>query len=126
MPGCGGGGCCTCEPSYRDKTIEVEVYVSDIFSAKQMIEHWDAGVEAGESMLWDALGVSMGQVASDVMNEYGKSLNATEKIIQQSLDAQFDVLKQDKQAILAAAETLNSTVQTQAEDLSQLQTDSLE
>jgi hypothetical protein len=102
------------------------MYISTIFSAEQMIEHWEAGVEAGESMLWDALGKSMGQIASDVMNEYGKSLDATEKIIQQSLDAQFDVLRQDKQAILAAAETLTSTVQTQAEDLSQLQSDSLE
>ncbi|MDR2783254.1 MAG: hypothetical protein LBB48_05365 [Treponema sp.] len=90
-----------------------------------MVEHWMAGVEAGRNILWDAMGQAMGQNAEDVMGEYDKSLKDAEQRIEKNLNAQVEVLKQDKEAIIAAAASVFTGIEAEARNLSAAQQEAL-
>ncbi|MHC6201877.1 hypothetical protein ACYULU_01630 [Breznakiellaceae bacterium SP9] len=118
------GNCdCACRP--RDHRVERDFVTYELKSADQMVGHWMAGVEAGRSILWDTLGQIMGQVAEDVMGEYEKSLEAAEHRIEKTLDAQVEVLKQNKEAIIAAAADVAVGIEAEARDLSAVQQEAL-
>jgi predicted GTPase len=112
----------------REKNITktVEYYQESLRSAKEMVTQWENGLEQGEGELWDALGNVISTITTDAMGEYAKSLADTEARIMKTLDAQFDVLKQDKAAIVASAEACSSLISVQAEVFTALQKRCLE
>ncbi|MDR1030747.1 MAG: dynamin family protein [Treponema sp.] len=109
------------EDRKKNITETVKYYHESLRSAGEMVKQWESGLELGEGELWNALGKAIGTIAADAMDEYAKSLADTESRILQTLDAQFDVLKQDKLAIVASADDCSRVITTQAEALSALQ-----
>jgi hypothetical protein len=101
--------------------VERDFYNFTLLSADETIKHWEAAVDAGRNILWDALSRVMEQSASETMDEYGKALEHSEKLMLKALEAQFDVLKQDKKAILQEAQSVQQKMQTQVKAFSGLQ-----
>jgi GTPase SAR1 family protein len=105
----------------KNITETVRYYQESLRSAGEMTTQWENGLERGEGELWDALGKVIGTIATDAMGEYAKSLAATEARIMKTLDAQFDVLKQDKAAIVASAKDCSSLISAQTKVFTALQ-----
>jgi hypothetical protein len=116
----GSCGCCSCI-----REVEREFYVYTILSADQTIEHWELAVEAGESILWDSLSVAMEEIASDTMDEYGKSLERAEQIILSALDDQFNIKKEERESILEKAQIVQEKLANEAKSFSDMQSDIL-
>jgi GTPase SAR1 family protein len=112
----------------KKKTITegIRYYQESLRSAGEMVRQWENGLELGEGELWDALGKVIGTIAADAMGECAKSLVDTEARIMKTLDSQFDVLKQDKAAIVVSADTCFSCITAQAELFTALQEHCLE
>lgn len=119
MPGGGSCGCCSCGCCTRE--VERPVYVMTILSADETIEHWEAAVGAGKSLLWDALSSEMQKVAEDVIDEYEQSYDTVEKIILSTLDEQFEIIKLGKESILQEATETLSLIENEAEDFLEFQ-----
>jgi len=105
------------QPTYHaplpvDVEVDREFYVHDIISAEDTIAHWDAAVEAGKSLLWDALSGAIEKIALDVMEGYVENLMRTEKMVLAALDDQFNVLKSGREAVIAEAEKAQAEVKS--------------
>jgi hypothetical protein len=101
--------------------VERDFYVFTLLSADETIKHWEAAVDTGRNILWDALSDAMEQSASEAIDEYTRSLKQSERLMLNALNAQFDVLKQDKEVILKEAQSAQKETQARAEEFSGLQ-----
>jgi hypothetical protein len=105
----------------KTREVEKDFYGFTVLSADETIKHWEAAVDAGKTIFWDVLSRAMEQIASETMNKYGESLEETERIMVQALNAQFDASKQDKETRLAEARAVQRDIQIEAEKLFGLQ-----
>lgn len=104
-----------------EREVVKDFYEFTVLSVDKTIKHWEAAVDAGKTILWNALSRGMEQIASETMNKYGESLEETERIMVQALNAQFDASKQDKEIRIAEARAVQRDIQIEAEKLSGLQ-----
>ena len=112
--GCCSCGCCTREEKHK-------YYVRTILSADETIKHWEAAVEAGESILWASLSETMEKTASDVIDEFAEAMVKMEQITFTSLEKQFDIIKGDKEAVLEKARETHGAILEEASVLSSAQ-----
>jgi hypothetical protein len=121
----GGGGCCGSYTTYHEVAtyhkVDRDFYVFTLPSADATIKHWEAAVDAGRSLLWDALSNAMESSASETMEQYGNALDQSERLILNALNQQFELLKQDKETIMQKAQSALENIQRQAEGFSDLQ-----
>jgi hypothetical protein len=90
-------------------------------SADDTIKHWEAAVEAGKNILWDSLSDAMEEIASEVIAEYGKSLEKTERIIISALDDQFERIKTDRESVITEAQQFQQVLKTETDSFSTMQ-----